>query len=127
MKNETCSECLVRRGELLLNASTDDDVLLGLLPDIDDISEATDKQKENVRLQCMYLRTAYYFAIQHMNEITWKECCRLAVEDLQGYGLTYITNEKSIRRWNISFRTNETFSIPFQKEKRHPKLFSFFP
>ena len=80
-----------------------------------------------VRLKCMYLRTTYYFAVQHMNEITWKECCRLAVEDLQGYGLTYITNEKSIRRWNISFRRNETFSIPFQKEKRHPKLFSFFP
>ena len=69
---ESCSECLVRRTNLLLNATMDDDVMLALLPEIEDLSHASDKQKENIRLQCMYLRQAYLIALQNMNTITWK-------------------------------------------------------
>ena len=127
MRGESCSECLVRRVDLLLNAAMDDDVLLALLPEVKDLSEPSDKQKENIRLQCMYLRTAYTIALQYMNTITWKECCRRAIIEVDEYGIQYICNEKTIRCWNILFRKNESFTLPYQKEKRHPKLFSFFP
>ena len=48
MRGESCSECLVRRVDLLLNAAMDDDVLLALLPEVKDLSEPSDKQKENI-------------------------------------------------------------------------------
>ena len=79
---ESVISCLIRREELLRGATFDDDILLSLLSDIKDTNELTSKQKENIRNQCLYLRKSYELAIQHMNKLTWKECCKLAIDEL---------------------------------------------
>ena len=46
--------------------------------------ELSSKRKENKRNRCLYLRKSYESAIQHMNKLTWKEYCKLAIDEL-GY------------------------------------------
>ena len=82
-------DCLVRREELLRGGTFDDDILLTLVSDVKDIKDLSSKQKENVRNQCLYLRNSYELAIQHMNKITWKKCCKLAIDELEDDGIIF--------------------------------------
>ena len=124
---ESVVSCLIRREELLRGATFDDDILLSLVSDIKDINELTSKQKENIRNQCLYLRKSYELAIQHMNKLTWKECCKLAIDELGDDGIYFVKNEKTVRRWHTQFRKCELFFTPNNRNEREPKLFSFFP
>jgi len=100
--------------------------LLSLVSDIKDINELSSKQKENIRNQCLYLRKSYELAIQHMNKLTLKECCKLAIDELMDDGINFVKNEKTVRRWHTQFRKCELFSTPNNRNERDPKLFSFF-
>ena len=73
--------CLIRREELLRRCTCDNDILLSLVSDITDISEISSKQKKNIRQKCLHLRKSYELAGQHINRLTWKECCTLAIDE----------------------------------------------
>ena len=68
--------------EVLNCASTSDDILISLINDVDTIAETSLKQRENLRMQCFYLKNAYLNAIQYMNIKTWTNCCIKAINFL---------------------------------------------
>ena len=61
------------------------------------------RQQQRIVTQCLYLRKAYENAIQYMNAWTWHKCCEEAVQSIRDLGISYICNEKTIRRWHIFF------------------------
>ena len=63
----------------------------------------------------MYLRKAYGIALQRMNQNTWIQCINVALSELNDNGYETITNSKTIRTWNVSFRKTETFQVSFLK------------
>jgi len=127
MPGESVIDCLHRRMQLLLDATTNDVVLLSIISGIDNLNELTTKQKENIRMQSLYLRNSYDNALSSMNQRTWAQCTSFAIEILSDTGLDYIKNEKTIRRWHIQFRKGDQFIVPNSKLAREPKLFNFFP
>ena len=125
---ETVLECIERRIELLSDASLDDDVLIKLVANVDSNSFLTSKQREKLRTQCIYLKEVYEIAVNHMNNITWKECCAKSIDQVaRNIGKRMIKNEKTIRRWNIIFRKQELLEVSNARKSREPKLFVFFP
>ncbi len=64
-----------------------------------------------------------------MNAWTWKEWCAEAIKSICNLGISYVCDERTIRRWHIFFRKNETFSNPrgHSKKQQEPKVFDFFP
>ena len=56
-------DCLRRHNSMLQNASNDDDALILLTPGIDNIDESSNKQKQYLRLHCIYLRMAYKITV----------------------------------------------------------------
>ena len=64
MDDETILGCLKRRNSLLLDATRNDDALLTVIDGVSSLSDLSVKQKEYVRVQCMYLRKSYELAIQ---------------------------------------------------------------
>ena len=77
--DESTSDCLIRRIDLLGRASFDDSVLLLITDDVDDLDEISSHQKQVLRTQCLYLRQAYELAIQFMNDKTLMECIQNAI------------------------------------------------
>ena len=49
-----------------------------LLMAFDDL---TTKQKEKLRMQCLYLKNAYELAVQYMYDLKWKDICDLAIKN----------------------------------------------
>ena len=68
--SETVIDCLLRREDVLISATTNDKHLLHLLKDTTDISDISIIGREKIRYQCMYLRKAYEIALQRMNFVT---------------------------------------------------------
>ena len=124
---ETVLECLIRRDKLLLKATIDDSVLYSLIRDFDENDKLTDKQITKIRYQCIYLRKAYEVAIQYMNGITWVQSIRKAIEELSDQGIIIVKNDKTIRKWNVMFRTDESFLPSHIGSEMEPKVFTFFP
>ena len=127
LKGESVHGCLRRRNRILVEASRNDNALHQLLSDVEDIEVLSVKQKEQLRLRCIYLNKAYEVAIQYMNSIGWVECVKIAIDELRYCDIDYISNERTVRRWHTEFRTNEKFNISFVRSQLEPKLFSFFP
>ena len=125
MSGESVINCLHRRMQLLLDATTNDVVLLSIISGIDNLNELTTKQKENIRMQSLYLRNSYDNALSSMNQRTWAQCNSFAIEILSDPGFNYIKNEKTIGRWHIQFRKGDQFIVPNSKLAREPKLFNF--
>ena len=65
--DETVTECLVRRIELLGEGASNDDVLTMLCED-GESGSITNKGMTHLRMQFLYLRKAYELAIQFMNK-----------------------------------------------------------
>ena len=61
-----------------------------------------------------------------MNAITWTDCVKLAISELNNAGIYQFKGEKSIRLLNSIFRVCEYFAVPYSKPDREPKLFSSF-
>ena len=123
---ESMIDCLVRREESMRGGTFDDNILLTLVSDVEDINELSSKQKKNIRNQYLYLRKSYELVIQHMNKPTWKECCKLAIDEI-GYGeINFTKNRKTVRRWHIQFQNCELLFKPNKRIEREPKLFTFF-
>ena len=38
-----------------------------------------------------------------------------------------INSDKTTSQWNIKFRSNENFNIPFHRSEVEPKIFCLFP
>ena len=93
-------------------AVDDDEVLGTLVSDMDNIFELTNNKRTALRNMCLYLKKAYKIALQHMNSKTWKECCHMCVVELDDAGIHFIKNEKSVRRWHISYRQHDLINIP---------------
>ena len=113
LPEESVVECLLRRDSVLMEAITDDDVLLSLCDTINDLEDITAKARQHLRYKCMYIKKAYEIALQKMNQLTWHECCKLAVEEVNDIGVNYITGWKTIAGWNQQFRSNGLFPVPF--------------
>lgn len=75
-------------------AVDDDDVLVGLVQDIDNIANLTSKQQTFIRNKCLYIKKLHELALQHLNTLTWKECCSLCIVYLADTGIHFIKNEK---------------------------------
>ena len=125
LQGESVTECLLHRIEVLNCASTSDDILISLIDDVDTIDESS-KQRENLRMQCLCLKNAYLNAIQYMNIEIWTNCCEKAISFMSDIGISYINNEKTIRKWNQRFRKFEKFDFPYGRQLQEPKLFDFF-
>ena len=39
-----------------------------------------------------------------MNNLTWKECCKLAIDELGDNWIFFLKNETTVRKWHIQFR-----------------------
>ena len=50
------------------------------------------------------LRQAYLFALKHMNEKTWQECCEMSIKTMQNVGIKSVSNFRTIQNYNISYR-----------------------
>ena len=107
----------VRRIEILREGATNDEVLKGL-SDTDDTGVLTNKGMTHLRMQVVYLRTAYELAIQLMSQKTWKECCQLCIDAIVDLGTNYCKDKISIMKWNRMSRNKDTFDTPFNKERR---------
>ena len=125
--NETVKDCLICRESLLRSALTDDMVLDHIVNDSKLLCKLEYKKRNCIRYRCMYLRKLYKNALQYMNSITWKECARKSISELADEGVNYIKDNKSLRRWNIEFRQNEKFILPYSRIEHTPKVFSIFP
>ena len=68
---------------------------------LDTVSKLTTKQKEKLRIQCLYLKQAYEIAIQKMNGNTWSECCNMAIEEIETIQITKVGNEKNF--WKVEY------------------------
>ena len=108
-------------------AAFDDDELIGIIDGINSIDELSSSQRQQIRFDCLYLRKAYEVAVQNMNQITWKDCIIIAIDEMKDGGFNHIKKEKDIRRINQQFRRANLFSAPFVHNKRDPMLFSVFP
>ena len=60
----------------------------------------------------MYLREAYLFALQNMNDDTWEDCCRHAINKMTKRGFSFVNNYRSVGNWNIQFRERYFFPHP---------------
>ena len=56
LADETVIGCLKRRNNLFLNATRNDVALLNIVDGVSNISDLSEKQKEHIRIQCLYLR-----------------------------------------------------------------------
>ena len=105
LKDESVTEFLAQRADV-----DDDDVLVCLVWDID--NHRISNKRKLICNKCLYLRKVYELALQHLNTLSWKDCCRVCVIELADARIHFIKNEKNIWRWYISVRHNEMFSIP---------------
>jgi hypothetical protein len=89
----------------------------------------TAKQECCIVTHCLYLRKTYEIAVQCMNDWTWKECCAEAIKVLCDCGITYVSHERTIRRWHMFFRKNNTLPNPQGHSNKllEPNIFDFFP
>ena len=88
---ESVQGCLRRRTVMLLEASRNDDALILLTSDLEDISDLSVKQTEQLRVRCVYLAKVYETAIQCMNGMCWVDCCIIAISKFDDSGIDYIT------------------------------------
>jgi hypothetical protein len=127
---KSVKQCLCDRDRLLQDVIQDASKVESIIENGEtDETPLNARQQQRIVSQCLYLRKAYEIAIQCMNAWTWKECCAEAIKSIRDLGISYVCDERTIRRWHIFFRKNETFSNPrgHSKKQREPKVFDFFP
>jgi len=56
-----------------------------------------------IHQRCALLCMAYVNACEKMNAVTWKECCCLACQQLNGIDIEQTVNWEVIKKWNILF------------------------
>ena len=126
LPNETVSECLVHRENIIFKASTNDYHLLQIT-DCEKFEDISYSACQSLRQKFIYLCKAYEIAIQQMNKTNWNECCILAIKELEDLGICFTKNNRTIHRCNIEFRKQGKFNVPYLRGSREPKVFSFFP
>jgi hypothetical protein len=129
---KSVKQCLCDRDKLLQDVIEDADKVETIIEDWLTGNSAkllTTKQERRIVTQCLYLRKAYEIAVQRMNAWTWKECCVEAIKLLRDCGISYVRHERTIQRWHMFFRQNETLPNPQGHSKKllEPKVFDFFP
>ena len=84
-----------------------------------DVIETNDKDnvcseanKKYIRDKSMILCSAYKYALQHLPDLTFRECCKLSLQHLNPLGVSACTNEQTVMKWNRIFRKNELFAHP---------------
>ena len=84
-----------------------------------------------ILMKCMYLRESYLFALQKMNDETWEDCCRNAINKMTERGFTFVNSYMLVQNWNIQFRDRYFFPHPnLRVELRceySPRLLDSFP
>ena len=70
LAGEFVSQCVIRREEILFQASCDDDALAHSTDGIDKIDELCNHQRHTLRVKCIFVRKAYEVALQYMNAYT---------------------------------------------------------
>ena len=125
--NTSLLEVIATRCLLLSKASFDDNILLSILHDVKEVSELSSTQIQYLRYSCLYLRKAYENAVQYMNSLSWIQCIENAIKEMHDIGIYHITNEKTVRMLNCTFRCNEKLIPPFLQSKRQPLFLEFYP
>ena len=46
-----------------------------------------------------------------MNKLTWKEYCKLSIDELEDDGINFVKNDKTVQKWHIQFCKCELFFI----------------
>ena len=66
-----------------------------------------------MQTKMMYLHNAYLAALEYLpSKKTWKQCCEVAIRELNAVGIDKINNPETIMRWNGMFRNYEKFAHP---------------
>lgn len=74
-----------------------------MLDDTDDLNEYN---VFVIQQKAMYLTAALKNALEYMPTLTWTDCCKKAIDQCSQFGLTYLKNGETIRRWHKAFREN---------------------
>ena len=126
---ESAVECLERRSNALIDAvnkwSTRDQVVN--LEDGQRVKEDfSEFEQQELNLKCRCLHKAYDFALIHMPNYTWKECCEMASKQMKSEATSKFSY-KFIANLNIEFRKQEGFDNPIRKKEYHVEFFALFP
>ena len=116
----------MRREEIVAHSIIDDDSLLVLVNNENRIIDISNKQRGYLQTKYLYLHKLYELALQHMDNITWKQRIVMAISELEDDAIFSLKNEKTVRQWNIELCLKEQFKIENRAEQE-PNFFEFFP
>ena len=81
-----------------------------------------------LRQKAIYLLSAYNYAIQNMNVVTWEDCCNETVARLKYVGIVLFLDHQSIQRLNQMHRnTGRLHYLCTDLRNTDPPLFQMFP
>ena len=93
-----------------------------------------ENQVFQIRNKCVFLLRAYEIALKKMGTTNtrWvKDCCQVAVDQVNGLGFNTTINAKTLSCWNIDFWKRGKFAHPnpfiANGIKPKPPLFEYFP
>ena len=67
--------------------------------------ELSPDETQFMQTKMMYLHNAYLAALEYLpSKKTWKQCCEVAIRELNAVGIDKINNPETIMRWNGMFR-----------------------
>ena len=86
----------------------------GIISGGDPHDACTQHQIYEIRQRCSLLCLAYIFASEQMDKgnTTWESCCRQSCSRLNSCGIQQISDWNVLQRWNIAFRSTESFKHP---------------
>jgi len=133
--DNTVEETLSRRVKTLASAVVSADGWRNVVEGRDPDNLCSESDVKSVQQHCMLLCQAYIIAIKRLGrgagKVTWKMCCEEACSILNPLGVVQATNPTSIERYNLTFRSDETFPNPNQfaslGKKPEPQMFQVYP
>ena len=62
----------------------------------------------------IYALSAHTYTIENMNTVTWEESCSHTITKLEQIGINLASNFRTIKRWNIEYRSAGNFRHPMR-------------
>jgi len=114
-KEKNAKESVMNQIALLKDAASSFDGYLKVLSSIDrdDVADLSEYSLYVLRSKITLLILALSISLNKMNSMTWKNCCKEALEQAQTIGITICSNPKTLERYYIEFKANgRVFSMP---------------
>ena len=78
------------------------------------------KQIHTMRLHCLYPKNSYEYALQYINNYTWKQCISKVIEELVDSGIKNIKDKMTVMLLHKQFRENGLLTSPYIIPKAEP-------